>query len=70
MTVFTDCPGIQFYAGDFLDETGKGGIHYGKRSGVALETQFYPDSVNHPEWRQPFTRAGEHYHCETVYWFG
>ena len=69
MTVFTDRPGIQFYAGNFIDEIGKGGVHYGKRSGIALETQFYPDALHHPEWAQPITKAGEHYHSETVYWF-
>lgn len=69
MTVSTDCPGIQFYAGNFLDENGKEGIYYGKRAGVALETQFYPDSVNHPEWPQPFVKAGEKYHSETCYRF-
>ena len=69
LAVHTDCPGIQLYAGNFLNETGKGGIYYGERSGIALETQFYPDSVNHPEWPQPFTKAGEKYHSETVYKF-
>lgn len=69
MSVCTDCPGIQLYAGNFLDETGKGGVHYGKRSGVALETQFYPDSLHHPGWPQPITRAGETYRSETVYRF-
>lgn len=69
MAVYTDCPGIQFYSGNFLDETGKGGIHYGKRTGVALETQFYPDCVHHPEWPQPIIKAGEKYHSETVYHF-
>ena len=69
MAVHTDCPGIQLYAGNFLDETGKGGIHYGERTGIALETQFYPDSVNHPEWSQPFTKAGKHYKSETIYKF-
>ena len=69
MAVFTDCPGIQFYAGNFLDEVGKNGIPYGKRSGVALETQFYPDALHHPEWPQPITKAGEKYHSETIYRF-
>ena len=69
MAVYTDLPGIQFYAGNFLEETGKGGIRYGKRAGIALETQFWPDSANHPEWAQPFTKAGEHYRTETVYRF-
>ena len=69
MAVSTDCPGIQFYTGNFLSETGKGGIPYGFREGVALETQFYPDSVHHPEWPQPFVTAGSHYHSETTYTF-
>ena len=69
MAVFTDCPGIQFYSGNFLNETGKGGVHYGKNSGVALETQFYPDAIHHPDWPQPVTPAGEKYHSETIYRF-
>ena len=69
MAVSTDCPGIQVYAGNFLDETGKGGIHYGKRSGVALEAEFYPDALHHPEWPQPITKAGTHYHSVTKYRF-
>ena len=69
MAVYTDLPGVQFYAGNFLKETGKDGVYYGKRSGVALETQFYPDSANHPQWPQPFTKAGQSYHTETVYRF-
>ena len=69
MSVSTDCPGVQFYAGNFLKETGKGGVYYGKRSGIALETQFYPDAIHHPQWPQPITKAGEKYHSETVYRF-
>lgn len=69
MSVCTDCPGIQFYAGNFLNETGKGGVHYGVHAGVALETQFYPDSLHHPDWPQPITPAGETYRSETAYRF-
>lgn len=69
MAVHTDCPGIQLYAGNFLNESGKGGVSYGKRTGIALETQFYPDSVHHPEWKQPFVKEGQSYHSETVYRF-
>lgn len=69
MSVSTDLPGIQFYAGNFLNADGKQGVRYGKRSGIALETQFYPDSVHHPEWPQPFTKAGKRFHSETVYRF-
>ncbi len=69
MTVSTDCPGLQFYAGNFLNEKGKNGIFYGKRSGIALETQFYPDALHHPDWKQPVVKAGNRYHSETVYRF-
>ena len=70
MCVFTDCPGIQFYAGNYItDHPGKGGVTYCKRSGICLETQYYPDALNHPEWTQPITPAGVPYHSETVYWF-
>lgn len=69
MAVSTDLPGIQIYTGNFLNDTGKDGVYYGARSGVALETQFYPDGVNHPEWPQPFVKAGEKFHSETCYRF-
>ena len=59
MAVSTDCPGIQFYAGNFLKEEGKGGVYYGKRSGVALETQYYPDALHHPEWPSPLPRQAK-----------
>ena len=69
MAVHTDCPGIQFYAGNFLNETGKGGIRYSPRTGIALETQFYPDALHHPDWPQPITKEGKVYNSETVYRF-
>lgn len=69
MAVQTNCPGLQMYSANYTDEIGKSGIHYPKRSGICLETQFFPDSVNHPEWKQPFVKAGEKYHSETKYCF-
>ncbi len=69
MAVITDLPGMQVYSGNYTDEIGKNGIHYGLRSAIALETQFYPDSVNHPEWKQPFVKAREKFHSETRYRF-
>ena len=70
MAVSTDCPGVQLYSGNFLEgETGKEGVSYCRRSGVCLETQFYPNAVNHPEWSQPVTKAGEKYHSETRFVF-
>ncbi len=69
MTVTTDCPGVQVYSGNFLDNIGKGGVKYGWRSGVALETQFYPDALHHSDWPQPITRAGVPYCSTTRYAF-
>jgi len=70
MSVSTDCPGMQVYSGNFIKrEEGKDGAIYTKRSGIALETQYFPDSVNHPEWKQPFVKAGERYHSETSFRF-
>ncbi len=70
MSVTTDCPGVQLYTGNFLEgETGKDGVSYRRRSGVCLETQFFPDAVNRPQWAQPITRAGQRYQSETCYRF-
>ena len=69
MAVVTDLPGIQFYSGNYLKDQGKDGVYYSRRTGLALETQYYRDSVNHPEWPQPITPAGTPYHSETRYEF-
>ncbi len=69
MAVSTDCPGIQVYTANFTDEIGKNGVRYAPRCGVALETQFYPDSLRNPQWKQPITPAGQEYKSETVYRF-
>ena len=70
MAISTDCPGIHFYGGHYLSgEKGKGGVKYCYRGGVALETQFYPDCVHKPQWKQPITKAGERYHSVTSYKF-
>lgn len=70
MEVSTDCCGVQFYAGNFLEgETGKDGVSYPKRSAVCLETQFFPNALNTPKWKQPITKAGEVYRSKTVYTF-
>ena len=68
LEVFTDLPGIQFYSGNFLKNmTGKNGVIYHDRDGFALETEYYPDSVNRPAFAQPVLKAGEKFHSETTY---
>ena len=70
MAVSTDCPGMQLYAGNYLrGERGKEGAIYTKRSGVCLETQFFPNAVNIPAFRQPITKAGQPYKSVTIFSF-
>ena len=70
MTVTTDRCGVQFYSGNFLNgNKGKDGVSYCFRGAVCLETQFYPDAMNKPDWDQPVYKAGEHFCSETVYSF-
>jgi aldose 1-epimerase len=72
LDILTTEPGLQFYSGNFLDGsiTGKGGAVYRFRYGIALETQHYPDSPNHPNFPSTILRPGQQYHTRTVYQFG
>ncbi|MBQ4037032.1 MAG: galactose mutarotase [Clostridia bacterium] len=70
MTCTTDQPGIQLYSGNFLtDRKGKAAVRYGKRGGLCLETQHYPDSPNHPEWPTTVLKKGEVFESFTTYAF-
>ena len=69
MTVVTDQPGIQVYSGQGLNVTGKGGVHYGAFAGIALETQHYPDSPNHPAFPSTLLMAGDTFMSTTQYAF-
>ena len=71
MEMFADQPGVQFYAGNFLDGSfvGKKGVKYPRRSAFCFETQHYPDSPNHPEWPSTVVRPGEEYITTTLYKF-
>jgi len=70
MEVYTDLPGIQFYAGNCISPvTGKNGVHYDKRGAFCLETQYFPNSINDQNFVQPIFEAGEKYDTETIYKF-
>ena len=71
MEVWTTEPGVQFYAGNFLDGTitGKGGKVYEHRYGFCLETQHYPDSPNKSNFPSTILRPGDTYETTTVYRF-
>ena len=71
LDVYTNEPGIQVYAGNFLDGslTGKKGITYNQRASVCLETQKYPDTPNKPEWPSAVLRPGEKYMSQCIFKF-
>lgn len=66
LEVWTTEPGIQFYAGNFLDGTlyGPSGRSYRQSDGLALETQHFPDSPNKPNFPSTVLRPGETYQTD------
>lgn len=72
LKVYTDEPGIQVYAGNFLDGSvvGKKGIAYPFRSAICLETQHYPDTPNKADWPSAVLRPGETYTSHCIFAFG
>lgn len=72
MEVYSDLPGIQLYAGNFIGTNGiegKEGVLYKKRSALCLETQYFPDAIHQPNFESPVLKAGEEYHTTTIYKF-
>jgi aldose 1-epimerase len=70
LKVLTNQPGIQFYAGHFLDGVeGKNGMTYQKHAGMCLEPQKYPDSPNQPGFPSTVLNPGEKYYHISVYEF-
>lgn len=68
MKMKTTLPAVQFYSGNFLDGSPKcNGA--GKHEGMCFETQFYPDSPNHPSFPSCILKAGVSFSSETVYSF-
>ncbi len=71
LEVYTTEPGVQFYSGNFLDGTiiGKHGYPYKQHDGFALETQHFPDSINHPQFPSTILRPGQTFHSQTIFKF-
>ncbi len=66
LTVTTDMPGVQIYTGNFLkDEKGR----FGKNGGVAIETQFFPDTPNRPDFPSCVLVKGREFYSKTSYNF-
>lgn len=71
MDVLTTEPGLQFYAGSKIDVPvpGLAGRSYAAYAGLCLETQIWPDAVNHPDFPNAILRPGEVLVQETDYVF-
>ncbi len=68
--VYTSQPGMQLYTGYWIPELIiDGKKKFGSYSGVALETQHYPDSVHHPHFPSTLLKPGEKYNQKTIYKF-
>jgi aldose 1-epimerase len=71
LELLTTEPGVQFYTGNFLSGAvvGKGRRLYRQGDGIALETQHFPDSPNHPEFPSTILEAGHTWRSTTIYRF-
>lgn len=70
MKVYTDLPGVQFYSGNGMENhVGKAGAGYQNRSGLCLETQYYPDTANKPQFPSAVFGPSRKYDTVTIYRF-
>lgn len=68
MEVLTDQPGVQLYTANGLTERiGKDGAVYRRRCALCLETQHFPNAMQHPEFPSVVLRAGERFRSETAF---
>lgn len=63
LRLWTDRPGLQLYDAHDADIAvpGHDGARYGAFSGLCLEAQHFPDSVNHPDWPDTLAYPEEPY---------
>ena len=70
LEVYTNEPGMQFYAGNILSGTiGKHGKSYKKRSAFCLETQHFPNSPNQKNFPSTILKPNEEYYSICIYKF-
>ncbi|KAM0040009.1 putative aldose 1-epimerase [Helianthus debilis subsp. tardiflorus] len=70
MRLTTDAPGVQFYTGNNIEDVkGKGGYVYEAHAGLCLETQGFPDSVNHPNFPSQIVNPGQVYKHHMLFMF-
>jgi aldose 1-epimerase len=71
LEVLTTEPGLQLYTGNSIHQgpPGKGGYSYVPHSALAIETQHFPDSPNHPHFPSSVLRPGQEYQSCTIFRF-
>ncbi|XP_020696636.1 aldose 1-epimerase isoform X2 [Dendrobium catenatum] len=70
MELWADQPAVQFYTAYYLNGVeGKGGAIYGRYGGLCLETQGFPDAVNHPQFPSQIVNPGEVYKHDMLFKF-
>jgi aldose 1-epimerase len=70
MEVYTTMPGFHFYSGFFLNNLqGRKGEVYPQYGALALETEYFPDCVNHSHFPSCILKPGQKYQHKTVYKF-
>jgi len=67
MEISTDFPGLQAYTGMYINVEGNDQL--GPFSGIALETQGFPDAPNQENFSHGFIHPGEVYEHQTCYKF-
>ena len=61
MEILTNQPGVQLFTSNTLNVKGKGGFMYKPHGALSLETQGFPDSVNHPNFPSQIVNPGKPY---------
>ncbi|KAH7652618.1 aldose 1-epimerase protein [Dioscorea alata] len=61
LELWTNQPGVQFYTSNYLNVKGKGGHMYNQYGALCLETQGFPDAVNHPTFPTTIVNPGQVY---------
>ncbi|CAI9105918.1 OLC1v1004951C1 [Oldenlandia corymbosa var. corymbosa] len=70
MELWSNKPGLQFYTSNMFDNLkGKNGTTYHKHAALCLETQGFPDSVNHPNFPSQIVNPGQKYDHMMIYKF-
>ena len=70
VTLYTDAPAIQVYAGNMMGGNKfKGGVEAQKHGAICLETGFYPDTPNRPDFPSCIFGPGKDYSCIALFKF-